>query len=138
MTARTNSKSPLRKKNGDKEALLLGEKLDSSQEVQSQPKDTTSPKYLLLVFLVFLVLFSYFTGQINGLIVATGLVAYFFYGKSDNREIPLILKKIKKRKKTKIVSYRCPWHNGCSGPETAGGCYCKDVVIEFDDSEDDS
>jgi len=108
------------------------------------PKDTTSPKHLLLVFLV---LFLYFTGQINGLIVAIGLVAiglvaYFFYGKSDNREIPSIQKKRKKRKKVKkvkIVTYRCTWCCGCGGHETYPTyCHCEKVVTEYYDYEDDS
>ena len=86
-----------------------------------QPKNTTFSKDLLVGLLA---LFLYCTVKMNGLIVAIGLVAYFFYGKSDNREIPSKLKR-------KIVIDLCAWHCGCSGPETVRYCYCKEnVVIE--------
>jgi hypothetical protein len=83
MTTRTNSKSPGRQKNGAN-AALPKKKLASPQEEQSQPKDTTSSKDL---FVGLLALFLYFTVKMNGLIVAIGLVAYFFRKNSNKQEI---------------------------------------------------
>ena len=62
------------------------EKLVPPQKVGGQPKNTTLFKNLLVGLLA---LFLYRIVKMDGLIVAIGLVAYFFCIKSNNQEIEL-------------------------------------------------
>ena len=76
--------SPGKQKNNTANTFSPKKKPDPLQKVVGQSKDTTSHKYLLAGLLA---LFLYYILKMNGLIVAIGLVGYFFYGNSSQQEM---------------------------------------------------